>query len=277
LISTQVKTMCRAYPTGWYVLHGAHPSQRGTVDAEDLADARQLAPCHWRTASGPQGSKRGVDRRYYDAADSYLINGTFRARATVFTRVEAHAAAVWARGGPMVAVAYVSHREGRSGQPPAGAGARAPAPGDDDDRSVVWDSDGDDGCFIAASAVPAAVAAAKPPRALLVRLGGGRAIGGGAAVAAAPADERTPPAPADERTPPAPPDERAAPATADERAPPPSVPAGPCAACRGRHVRHTCGKVAAKRPGAACPACRGRHVRHTCGKAKARKVAKGAT
>ena len=193
--------MCRAYPTGWYVLHGAHPSQRGTVDAEDLADARQLAPCHWRTASGPQGSKRGVDRRYYDAADSYLINGTFRARATVFTRVEAHAAAVWARGGPMVAVAYVSHREGRSGQPPAGAGARAPAPGDDDDRSVVWDSDGDDGCFIAASAVPAAVAAAKPPRALLVRLGGGRAIGGGAAVAAAPADERTPPAPPDERAP----------------------------------------------------------------------------
>ena len=90
--------MCRAYPTGWYVLHGAHPSQRDTVDAEDLADARQLAPCHWRTASGPQGSKRGVDRRYYDAADSYLINGTFRARATVFTRVEADAAAVWARG-----------------------------------------------------------------------------------------------------------------------------------------------------------------------------------
>ena len=73
--------MCRAYPTGWYVLHGTHPSQRDTVDAEDLADARQLAPCHWRTASGPQGSKRGVDRRYYDAADSYLINGTFRARA----------------------------------------------------------------------------------------------------------------------------------------------------------------------------------------------------
>ena len=253
--------MCRAYPTGWYVLHGTHPSQRDTVDAEDLADARQLAPCHWRTASGPQGSKRGVDRRYYDAADSYLINGTFRARATVFTRVEAHAAAVWARGGPMVAVAYVSRREGRSSQPPAGAGARAPAPGDDAARSVVWDSDGDDGCFIAASAVPAALAAAKPPpRALLVRLGGGgRAIGGGAAVAAAPADERAPPA------------------TADERAPPPSVPAGPCAACRGRHVRHTCGKVAAKRPGPACQACRGRHVRHTCGKAKARKVAKGAT
>ena len=111
-----VKTMCRAYPTGWYVLHGAHPSQRDTVDAEDLADARQLAPCHWRTSSGPQGSKRGVDRRYYDAADSYLINGTFRARATVFTRVEADAAAVWARGGPMVAVAYVSRREGRSSQ-----------------------------------------------------------------------------------------------------------------------------------------------------------------
>ncbi|KAH8057212.1 hypothetical protein JL722_6858 [Aureococcus anophagefferens] len=96
-ISNEVKTMCRAYPTGWYVLHGAHPSQRDTLDAEDLADARQLAPCHWRTSSGPQGSKRGVDRRYYDAADSYLINGTFRARATVFTRVEADARPVAAK------------------------------------------------------------------------------------------------------------------------------------------------------------------------------------
>ncbi|KAH8049645.1 hypothetical protein JL720_15552 [Aureococcus anophagefferens] len=190
------------------------------------------------------------------------------ARATVFTRVEADAAAVWARGGPMVAVAYVSRREGRSSQPPAGAGARAPAPGDDDDRSVVWESDGDDGCFIAA-AVPAAVAAAKPPP---------RASCASAAAAPSAAG---PPSRRRRRTNGRRRRQRrtARRATADERTPPPSVPAGPCPACRGRHVRHTCGKVAAKRPGTAgaCPACRGRHVRHTCGKAKARKVAKGAT
>ena len=43
-------------------------------------------------------------------------------------------------------------------------------------------------------------------------------------------------------------------------------PASACAACRGRHRKHTCGRVAlVQAPKAGCPACRGRHRAHTCG------------
>ena len=43
-------------------------------------------------------------------------------------------------------------------------------------------------------------------------------------------------------------------------------PKSSCAACRGRHRKHTCGKVVlVQAPKAGCPACRGRHRAHTCG------------
>ena len=48
----------------------------------------------------------------------------------------------------------------------------------------------------------------------------------------------------------------------------PPNPTSSCAACRGRHRPHTCGKVfptqSIKKAG--CAACRGRHRAHTCGR-----------
>jgi hypothetical protein len=46
-------------------------------------------------------------------------------------------------------------------------------------------------------------------------------------------------------------------------------PTSACAACRGRHVRHTCTRVRNRRrrgyaPVRGCGGCAGRHVRHTC-------------
>ncbi|KAH8068804.1 hypothetical protein JL721_6371 [Aureococcus anophagefferens] len=96
---TPIKTLRAALLPGWYVLYGKHPAALRGVDPEDEADVGGLAACKWTSASGNQARDvkiLGVEKRYFDAA-AHLVRGGFRARGTVFARVEDEAARLCAR------------------------------------------------------------------------------------------------------------------------------------------------------------------------------------
>ena len=113
---TPIKTLRMALLPGWYVLYGKHPAALRDVDPEDEADVDGLESCRWKTASGNQSRdvwNVGVEKKYYDAAESHLLQGKFRARGTVFSRIEDEASRLWRAGGAIIMVLVVSRREAR--------------------------------------------------------------------------------------------------------------------------------------------------------------------
>ena len=107
-----IKTLRAALLPGWYVLYGKHPAALRGVDPEDEADVGGLAACKWTSASGNQTRDVklvGVEKRYFDAAASFVVRGGFRARGAVFSRVEDEAARLWCGGGPIVMILVVKH------------------------------------------------------------------------------------------------------------------------------------------------------------------------
>ena len=96
-----------------------HPAALRDVDPEDEADVDGLDSCRWKTASGNQSRdvwNVGVEKKYYDAAESHLLQGKFRARGTVFSRIEDEASRLWRAGGAiiMILVTTLKYTKGRN-------------------------------------------------------------------------------------------------------------------------------------------------------------------
>ncbi|KAH8057211.1 hypothetical protein JL722_6857 [Aureococcus anophagefferens] len=129
---TPIKTLRMALLPGWYVLYGKHPAALRDVDPEDEADVDGLESCRWKTASGNQSRdvwNVGVEKKYYDAAESHLLQNKFRARGTVFSRIEDEASRLWRAGGAIIMILVVSRREARlkvDAKDAPAAGAPAP-------------------------------------------------------------------------------------------------------------------------------------------------------